>query len=209
MSTCAILLPSKYAIKEGEPLWGGVRLGRLLGAGVQVSTRFQPVQVHMYTPPLAATAAAPGSRRPCPCSCPTLRLSALLSEDLGKKKSPEREERQSRLPSFSAFLQARVFELDYDDGRPTGKVIKVSHTGASHADESGRLGAGLTGLTRRVVGGPRPPLDPHAPPRLPPLPACLPGPCCADLGHRMLNNPVIWIGMEREWEIGTQVCVCG
>jgi hypothetical protein len=27
----------------------------------------------------------------------------------------------------------------------------------------------------------------------------------ADLGHKLLNNPVIWIGMEREWEIGTQV----
>jgi hypothetical protein len=25
-----------------------------------------------------------------------------------------------------------------------------------------------------------------------------------DLGHKLLNNPVIWIGMEREWEIGTQ-----
>ena len=29
---------------------------------------------------------------------------------------------------------------------------------------------------------------------------CLPGP--ADLGHRMLNNPLVWIAMEREWEIG-------
>ncbi|KAL4448591.1 hypothetical protein ABPG75_005810 [Micractinium tetrahymenae] len=83
-STCAILLPAKWSLEEGAPLWGGVKLGRLLGAGVQ----------------------------------------------------------------------AKVFELDYADGRPTGKVLKVAHT---------------------------------------------------DLGHRMLNNPVIWIGMEREWEIGTQL----
>ncbi|KAL4423056.1 hypothetical protein ABPG77_005861 [Micractinium sp. CCAP 211/92] len=83
-STCAILLPAKWSLKEGAPLWGGVKLGKMLGAGVQ----------------------------------------------------------------------AKVFELEYTDGRPTGKVLKVAHT---------------------------------------------------DLGHRMLNNPVVWIGMEREWEIGTQL----
>ncbi|KAL4857795.1 NEDD8-activating enzyme E1 catalytic subunit [Chlorella vulgaris] len=84
VSTCAILLPKSYAMKEGEPLWGGVKLGRLLGAGVQ----------------------------------------------------------------------AKVYELEHNNGRPTGKVLKISHT---------------------------------------------------DLGHKLLNNPVIWIGMEREWEIGTQL----
>ena len=26
-------------------------------------------------------------------------------------------------------LQAKVFELDYADGRPTGKVLKIAHTG--------------------------------------------------------------------------------
>lgn len=36
VATCAILLPSRYALREGQPLWGGVQLGRLLGAGVQV-----------------------------------------------------------------------------------------------------------------------------------------------------------------------------
>lgn len=84
VATCAILLPSKYTAKEGAALWGGVKLGRLLGAGVQ----------------------------------------------------------------------AKVYELEHADGRPTGKVLKLSHT---------------------------------------------------DFGHRLLNNPVIWIGMEREWEIGTQL----
>lgn len=28
----------------------------------------------------------------------------------------------------------------------------------------------------------------------------------ADLGHKILNSPVVWIGGEREWEIGIQVC---
>lgn len=36
VATCAILLPQKYPVKQGATLWGGVRLGRLLGAGVQV-----------------------------------------------------------------------------------------------------------------------------------------------------------------------------
>ncbi|PRW44896.1 kinase-like superfamily [Chlorella sorokiniana] len=83
-ATCAILLPERYTIKEGSELWGGVKLGRLLGAGVQ----------------------------------------------------------------------AKVFELVFADGQPTGKVLKIAHT---------------------------------------------------DLGHKLLNNPIMWIGMEREWEIGTQL----
>lgn len=53
-----------------------------------------------------------------------------------------------------AAVQARVFELVYNDGVPTGKVIKVAH---------------------------------------------------GDLGHKLLNNSVVWIGGEREWEIGIQV----
>ncbi|EFN56120.1 expressed protein [Chlorella variabilis] len=84
VATCAILLPKQYAMKEGQELWGGVRLGKLLGAGVQ----------------------------------------------------------------------AKVFELAHSDGRPTGKVLKIGHT---------------------------------------------------DLGHKILNSDLIWIGMEREWEIGTQL----
>lgn len=36
LATCAILLPRSYTVAEGSPLWGGVQLGRLLGAGVQV-----------------------------------------------------------------------------------------------------------------------------------------------------------------------------
>ncbi|KDD73951.1 hypothetical protein H632_c1704p1, partial [Helicosporidium sp. ATCC 50920] len=27
----------------------------------------------------------------------------------------------------------------------------------------------------------------------------------ADLAHKIINNPVIWISMEREWEMGTQL----
>ena len=30
-----------------------------------------------------------------------------------------------------------------------------------------------------------------------------------DLGSKMLNNNVLWVGMDREWEVGTQVCVGG
>ena len=36
------------------------------------------------------------------------------------------------------------------------------------------------------------------------LPALPPPRAHTDLGHKLINNPVIWIGMEREWEIGTQ-----
>jgi hypothetical protein len=71
------------------------------------------------------------------------------------------------------------------------------------------LGCGIDGLSwhrRQLL---LPPPGPPASARLPPCLPCLPGPFSADLGHRMLNNPVIWIGMEREWEIGTQVHVCG
>lgn len=32
----AVLLPAGMVIKEGQPLWEGVRFGRFLGAGVQV-----------------------------------------------------------------------------------------------------------------------------------------------------------------------------
>lgn len=41
-----------------------------------------------------------------------------------------------------------------------------------------------------------------------PLPPTPPAPP-TDLGHKLLNNPVIWIGMEREWEIGTQASRAG
>lgn len=33
---CALLVPKGYSLKEGSELWGGIKLGRMLGAGVQV-----------------------------------------------------------------------------------------------------------------------------------------------------------------------------
>jgi hypothetical protein len=51
-------------------------------------------------------------------------------------------------------LQARVHELTYADGRPTGKVVKIAHR---------------------------------------------------DIGHKALN--AVWIGMEREWELGLKLRV--
>jgi hypothetical protein len=35
-------------------------------------------------------------------------------------------------------VQAKVFELAYDDGRPTGKVLKIGHTGATGLPVSGQ-----------------------------------------------------------------------
>eukprot|EP00887_Chlorella_sp_A99_P007384 scaffold2.g7384.t1 len=79
--SCALVLPSKLTLKEGVEIGGGLKLGKMLGAGVQ----------------------------------------------------------------------ARVFELVDLEGRATDRVIKINHK---------------------------------------------------DFGHKLLNNSVVWIGMEREWQIG-------
>ncbi|EFN56122.1 hypothetical protein CHLNCDRAFT_144739 [Chlorella variabilis] len=80
----AILLPHGYHFREGSELWDGVKLGRLLGSG----------------------------------------------------------------------MQAKVYRLARHDGAPTGKVIKVNRE---------------------------------------------------DLGNKMLNNDMVWVGMHREWRTGTQL----
>jgi hypothetical protein len=37
----AILLPPGFRVREGAELWGGARIGRLLGAGMQVGACWQ------------------------------------------------------------------------------------------------------------------------------------------------------------------------
>jgi len=83
-SPCVIYVPNVQALREGSSLIGEVKIGRLIGQG----------------------------------------------------------------------LQARVHELTFKDGSPTGKVVKISHR---------------------------------------------------DIGHKALN--AVWVGMEREWELGLKLRV--
>lgn len=125
--------------------------------------------------------------------------------------------------------QAKVFRLARDDGSPTGKVIKINHSGgwaggwvrlSGHAggvDVGGQRGS----LRERKEGGqgrqrsrPARPAGWHAtvvyghgPPPTPPSLTLSHGPCRppADPISKSLNNNVVWVGMDREWEIGTQL----
>ncbi|KAI7839011.1 hypothetical protein COHA_007250 [Chlorella ohadii] len=55
---------------------------------------------------------------------------------------------------LGAGMQARVYQLQTQDGRPLGKVLKVNR---------------------------------------------------GDIGSQMLNNNQVWVGMDKEWKIGTQL----
>ena len=112
-------------LQEGSALWGGVKLGRLLGAGVQVGVH---CRCH-HQRSAAAAAAAAAAELGCwvTSGAQPLLLCSLAHRHAAAMHAPCLQ-RPINLRALAA-PQAKVFELVYADGQPTGKVLKIAHTG--------------------------------------------------------------------------------
>ena len=65
----AILMPSNFTMKEGAPLWPGVRLGKFLGAGAQVGAGRLPPPGFLWVLPLSGIAPARRIALSCLWTC--------------------------------------------------------------------------------------------------------------------------------------------
>jgi hypothetical protein len=118
-------------VREGGPLWGGVKLGRLLGAGVQVGAGVRASSTMQRANRQGGMVAL------LPPACRAGCAAAAL---------PSTYTLHPPASVVCVFPQAKVFELAYNDGRPTGKVLKISHTGGCRGRRCGAGGTALSSL---------------------------------------------------------------